>query len=67
MTQPTGNLSRLEGGGDKPRWAPGWAPTSTSLDYLAKLATVVLLILGSLYFFGFTSLKPFAQQHVAAV
>lgn|GEM_PF-3936772 len=50
-----------------PEWAPWWAPSPTSLDYLNKLAATAFLILGVLYFLGFDGLRPFAHKHVAAV
>lgn len=60
-------VTALPGGGDKPRWAPRWAPAAATLDYLQKLAALLFLALGILYFLGVHSLKPFATRHVAAV
>lgn len=67
MSSAAPNVTALRGGQDKPSWAPAWAPSAGTLDYLQKLATLILLALGALYFFGFDKLKPFAQRHVAAV
>jgi hypothetical protein len=61
------NVHALPGGRDKPDWAPAWAPSAGTLDYLQKVATIVLLALGVLYFLGIDQLKPFAKRHVAAV
>jgi hypothetical protein len=60
-------LRAIEGHGDKPRWAPAWAPSAATLDYVTKLLSLILLLLGVLYFAGLDGLKPFAQRHVAAV
>jgi hypothetical protein len=57
----------LHGGGGKPSWGPAWAPSKDTLDYLQKLAALLFLALGALYFLGVRSLKPFAARHVAAV
>lgn len=64
MSTPDLTLRR---GGDKPSWAPMWAPSKGTLDYLSKLATLLFLVLGALYFVGVRSLKPFAARHIAAV
>jgi hypothetical protein len=61
------NVTALPGGGDKPRWAPKWAPAAATLDYLQKLFALLFLALGALYFLGVHELKPFAARHVAAV
>jgi hypothetical protein len=60
-------LAAIEGGRGKPSWAPAWAPSKATLDYVNTLASIALLALGILYFFGLRSAKPFAQRHVAAV
>jgi hypothetical protein len=60
-------VTAIRGGGGKPSWAPSWAPSKDSLDYLQKLAALVFLALGALYFLGIRELKPFAEKHVAAV
>lgn len=57
----------IDGGRDRPRWAPSWAPSATSLEYIQKLASVVFLVLGIFYFLGVRSLKGFAARHIAAV
>lgn len=67
MSSAAPTITALRGGNGKPAWAPAWAPSAGTLDYLQKLATIVLLALGFLYFVGFDKLKPFAQRHVAAV
>lgn len=59
-------LAAIEGGRGRPSWAPGWAPSKATLDYINTLASIVLLALGILYFFGLRSAKPFAKR-VAAV
>jgi hypothetical protein len=61
------SVTAIEGGRDRPRWAPGWAPARSTLEYLEKIASLVFLVLGILYFLGVRSLKPFAAKHVAAV
>jgi hypothetical protein len=60
-------VTSIAGGRDKPSWAPKWAPSSATLDYLQKIIAIVLLALGALYFLGVRSLKPFAARHLAAV
>lgn len=67
MSSTAPDLRAIEGGRDRPSWAPAWAPSSATLDYLNKLLTLVLVLLGLLYFAGLESLKPFAKRHVAAV
>lgn len=54
-------------GGGKPSWAPRWAPSKATLDYIEKVATLLFLVLGLLYFVGLHELKPFAARHIAAV
>lgn len=60
-------LSSIEGGRDKPAWAPRFLPGKATLDYLQSLATLILFALGILYFAGIDKLRPFAQRHIAAV
>lgn len=60
-------VTTIEGGRDRPRWAPAWAPSASTLDYVQKLAAVAFLVLGIFYFLGVQSLKGFATRHVAAV
>jgi len=67
VAEPSATVTAIRGGGDKPSWAPAWAPSSSTLDYLQKLAVVAFLLLGLLYFGGVEQLKPFATRHVAAV
>jgi len=67
MSSSAPSVTALPGGRDKPAWAPAWAPTRATLDYLQKLVAIVLLVLGALYFLGVERLKPFAARHVAAV
>lgn len=61
------SVHALEGGRDRPRWAPAWAPSAATLEYVQKLASVIFLVLGILFFFGARSLKGFAAKHVAVI
>lgn len=67
MSDAAPQLTAIRGGEGKPSWAPRWAPSSSTLDYVNKFATLLFLALGLLYFFGVRELKPFASKHVAAV
>jgi hypothetical protein len=65
--QQQAQVRSIQGGRDRPSWAPAFFPSASTLDYIAKLATVILLALGALYFLGIERLRPFARHHVAAV
>ena len=40
------------GGRDKPRFAPAWAPTGSTLAYLANALVIVFALLGVLAILG---------------